>query len=94
MKVIQKHPLPAVGAYGGLTLVPGAVVLGTSVDNAQAVMYVESPQWGSGYVYWEIQVVREGDPYADGMQALGMVDDPNMPANSGNKLFVVGRING
>jgi hypothetical protein len=94
VKTIQKHPLPSTGTFSSLPLAPGAVVIGAGLDNGQAVVYVESQQWGSGHVYWEIQAVREGESYADGMQVLGMVDDPNMPANVGYKLFVVGRING
>jgi hypothetical protein len=94
VKVIQKHPLPLVGTHAILSLVPGAVVQGASIDNGQPVLYIESQAWNSACVYWEIQVMREGESYADGMNALGMVDDPNYPANSGHKLFVVGRING
>jgi hypothetical protein len=96
MKTVQKYPLPTAGngAFNSLALQHGAKVVGIGYDNGWIAMYVEQAEWSSGSVYWEIQVVREGEQFADGMQVLGMAEDPNNPVGYGLKLFVVGRING
>ena len=93
MKVIQKHHIANSGNTP-LQLAPDANPIGAGLDNGQIMLYVEAPAWASGYVYWDIQIVREGESFADGMKALGTVDDPNMPAHVGYKLFIVGRISG
>jgi hypothetical protein len=81
VKCIQKQALPGIGGFGSLSLSYGE----------QLFAYIEGQPWSGAYVYWEVQVVREGDSYSDGSYFMGMVDDPSAP---GQKLFVVGRING
>ena len=91
MKCIQKQALPGIGGFGSLSLSYGANIVAVGYEDGQLFAYIEGQPWSGAYVYWEVQVVREGDSYADGSYFLGMVDDPSAP---GQKLFVVGRING
>lgn len=94
MKVIQKHPLPRSG-YGSLSLPHGARIVGMGLEGEHPFVYVEQPQGAYSYVYWEVIAVREGEPFADGMQVLGIFNDPSVPVQlPGRKVFVVGRING
>jgi hypothetical protein len=94
VKVIQKHLLPQPGGFGSLCVSPDAKIVGVDHEGEQLFAYIESHASGYGYVYWEVQVVREGESYADGMQYLGMSNDPQSPVQVGGKFFVVGRING
>lgn len=94
MKLIQKRMLPGPGMSSFESLPAGAKVIGVGWDGAQPVMYLEAHEWGSGSVYWEIKVVREGESYGDGFEVIGMFDAPGTTPDFPQKLFVVGRING
>jgi hypothetical protein len=93
VKTIQKHPLPRSG-FGSLALSHGSRIVGVGVEGENPFAYVEQPVGCYTYVHWEVQTVREGDSYADGMQLIGMFDDPGAPVGYAPKLFVVGCING
>jgi hypothetical protein len=92
VKVIQKHALSeGMGSYSSLSLPFGSKFAAVGYEADQLFAYTEGQPWGGSYVYWEVQCVREGESFNDGMQFIGMVDDR---MNPGVKLFVVGRING
>lgn len=93
MKVIQKQALPSPGGYGQLMVPPGGRIVGVTMEMSGAYAHVEGQSWG-GTVYWEVQVVRAGESFPDGMQYLGMFHDINTPLEAPQHLYVVGRING
>jgi hypothetical protein len=94
VKTIQKQLLPHLGGHGSLCLQPGAKIVGINHEGGQIHAYIEGHQSGGGYVYWDVQVVRENDSYSDGMEVLGSFLDPNSPAGYSPLHFVIGRING
>jgi len=94
MKFIQKHPLPGQGGCSSLNLQPGSKIVHIGLEGEQAYAYFDGPCSYSAPVYWVVEIVREGQSYGDNTEVMGSFDDPMMPPNSGNRLFVVGRING
>lgn len=95
MKVIHKHPAPAPGSYASLSISPGSKFIGAGYENGGVVLYTESTVWAAGCVYWEVQCVRMGDSYADGMEVLASIEAPDSPVGyTADRLFYVGRING